>query len=139
MHTELLAKIQNQSARIGIIGLGYVGLPLIDAFVNAGFRCLGFDVDALKVERLLAGQSYIKHISSTNVQGWLNRKQFDATADMTRLQEADVIIICVPTPLNDSRDPDLSYVEGTTAAIAATLRQTLPISRSSCRTPASRV
>ena len=123
MHASLLSSIQNQTARIGVIGLGYVGLPLIDAFVNAGFTCLGFDVDSQKVERLLQGKSYIKHISSDRVQHWLNKKQFDATADMSRLSEADVIIICVPTPLNDSRDPDLSYVEGTTHAIAASLRR----------------
>jgi UDP-N-acetyl-D-glucosamine dehydrogenase len=121
-HSALLQRIQNQSALVGVVGLGYVGLPLIDAFVNAGFRCLGFDVDQSKVDRLLAGQSYIKHISSEKVQAWLDRQQFAATSEMRRLAEPDVVIICVPTPLNDTRDPDLSYVEGTTRSIAATLR-----------------
>ena len=122
MDSQLLQKIQNQSARIGVIGLGYVGLPLIDAFFSAGFTCLGFDVDAGKVEKLSRGRSYIKHISSDQVQRWLDNGQFEATADMTRLREADVIIICVPTPLNENRDPDLSYVEGTAKMIAKALR-----------------
>ncbi|MCA8995124.1 MAG: nucleotide sugar dehydrogenase [Planctomycetaceae bacterium] len=122
MSGSLLERIQNQSALIGVVGLGYVGLPLIDAFVNAGFRCLGFDVDQTKVDHLLQGRSYIKHISSETVADWIAKKQFDATSDMSQLGQADVVIICVPTPLNDSRDPDLSYVESTTRAIAATLR-----------------
>lgn len=122
MSSSLLERIQNQSALIGVVGLGYVGLPLIDAFVNAGFRCLGFDVDQSKVDHLLKGRSYIKHISSETVADWIAKEQFDATSDMSQLGQADVVIICVPTPLNDSRDPDLSYVESTTRAIAATLR-----------------
>ncbi|MCA9029834.1 MAG: nucleotide sugar dehydrogenase [Planctomycetaceae bacterium] len=122
MSGSLLERIQNQSALIGVVGLGYVGLPLIDAFVNAGFRCLGFDVDQTKVDHLLQGRSYIKHISSETVADWIAKNQFDATSDMSQLGQADVVIICVPTPLNDSRDPDLSYVESTTRAIAATLR-----------------
>ena len=122
-HCDLLLKsIQNKSCTIGIIGLGYVGLPLIDAYIKAGFSAIGFDVDQKKVNSLLAGNSYIAHIEHTTIAGWLSQKRFDATVDMTRLCEADVILICVPTPLSDSRDPDLKYVEMTTQAIAESLR-----------------
>ena len=122
MQQSLHAAIQDKSARIGIIGLGYVGLPLANAFINAGFTVLGFDVDQDKVDRLSAGESYIKHISSETVSGWLNAGQFEATCDQARMSEADALLICVPTPLSESRDPDLQYVEGTARAIAATLR-----------------
>lgn len=120
--TELLAKIEGQTARIGVIGLGYVGLPLLDAFTHAGFTCMGFDVDPSKVDSLNTGKSYIKHVPSSMVSGWLEAKRFEATADMSRLGEPDVLVICVPTPLDDARDPDLTYVEGTAKAIAAALR-----------------
>ncbi len=121
-HTRLAELIQNKQAIVGIIGLGYVGLPLVRAFTAAGFRCMGFDVDQAKVEKLKAGESYIKHIDSAELANLVATKAFEPTADMERLREADCIIICVPTPLNDSRDPDLSYIEGTAQSIAATLR-----------------
>jgi UDP-N-acetyl-D-glucosamine dehydrogenase len=114
--------IQNKQAIIGVVGLGYVGLPLIRAFTSAGFRCMGFDVDQSKVDKLNAGESYIKHIDSAALARLIREKTLEPTADMTRLSEADCVIICVPTPLNDSRDPDLSYVEGTARSIAKTLR-----------------
>lgn len=120
--TELQQKIEDKSALVGVIGLGYVGLPLISAFTNAGLRCIGYDVDTNKVNSLSAGESYIQHISSEQVQDWNARGVLDVTADMQRLSEADVLLICVPTPLNDSRDPDLKYVEGTAQAIAAVMR-----------------
>lgn len=119
---ELEAKIANKEAIIGVVGLGYVGLPLISAFTNAGFRCLGFDVDPAKVQQLKQGESYIKHIASETVADWINREVLEPTAEMQRLAEADVVLICVPTPLTDSRDPDLAYVEQTTRAIAEVLR-----------------
>lgn len=122
MSNGLAEAIRDKTATVGIIGLGYVGLPLINAFVKAGFSCMGFDVDQTKVDRLLAGESYIKHIPSETVAAWINEKQLVPTADMSRLSEADALLICVPTPLNDSRDPDLSYVEGTAEAIAKVLR-----------------
>lgn len=120
--TELKAKIEDHTAIIGVMGLGYVGLPLIDAFVEAGFRTIGFDVDPAKIESLLAGNSYIKHLPSEKIQHWLSAQAFDATADMSRLSEADVLMICVPTPLTDSRDPDLKYVCNTARSIATELR-----------------
>lgn len=119
---ELMAKIENQTARIGVIGLGYVGLPLLDAFTHAGFSCIGFDIDRAKVDSLNAGQSYIKHVPSSIVRNWIESERFEATADMGRLCEPEVLVICVPTPLNDARDPDLSYVENTAKMIAAVLR-----------------
>ncbi|MDA7528183.1 nucleotide sugar dehydrogenase, partial [bacterium] len=122
MSEGLLQKIEATDALIGVVGLGYVGLPLIDAFFNAGFKTLGFDVDDTKVDSLNAGKSYIKHVSSEQIQKWSAQGQFSATSDLSRLAEADVIIICVPTPLNDSRDPDLSYVSGTGESIAKVLR-----------------
>ena len=122
-HCDLLLKsIQDKSCTVGIIGLGYVGLPLIDAYIKAGFSAIGFDVDQKKVDALLAGTSYIAHIEHATIAGWLEQKRFDATIDMSRLCEADVVLICVPTPLSDSRDPDLKYVEMTTQAIAKSLR-----------------
>ncbi len=119
---QLASAVDDGSARIGIIGLGYVGLPLIDAFVIAGFRTLGFDTDQRKIDQLLAGESYIGHIATTRIAELVNGQYLVPTADMTRLSEADVLLICVPTPLSDSRDPDLSYVEATGRFISQNLR-----------------
>lgn len=122
MRETLEQKIRDKTAVVGVIGLGYVGLPLLNAFIKAGFKTMGFDIDQRKVETLLKGQSYIKHIPSEMIANWLTSKQFEPTSDMSRLREADCILICVPTPLNESRDPDMTYIEGTTEAIRAALR-----------------
>lgn len=119
---NLLEKIQQKQAKVGVIGLGYVGLPLLRAFIRAGFSAIGFDIDETKVQKLNAGESYIGHIPSEWIREWINTGRFEATADMNRLNEPDAILICVPTPLNESRDPDLQYIEGTTQAIARVLR-----------------
>ena len=116
-------RIRNKSAVVGVIGLGYVGLPLIRAFVEAGFSTLGFDVDQKKVDRLLAGQSYIEHIPSAWIAECVAQGKFRPTSDMKRLSEADAILICVPTPLNESRDPDLQYIVATAESIAPVLRR----------------
>jgi UDP-N-acetyl-D-glucosamine dehydrogenase len=121
-HSALAELIRTKQASIGVIGLGYVGLPLVRAFTTAGFRCIGFDVDQSKVDKLMAGESYIKHIDASDMAQLVRDGKFEPTANLTRLSEADCIIICVPTPLNESRDPDLSYIEGTARAIANTLR-----------------
>ncbi len=124
--TDLLGKIKNKQALVGIIGLGYVGLPLVLRFCELGFQVLGFDTDANKVERLNRGESYIKHIPSFRLAALLTPQEgtgrFVATHDMGRLGEPDVLIICVPTPLTTRREPDLRFVTNTTRQIAACLR-----------------
>jgi UDP-N-acetyl-D-glucosamine dehydrogenase len=117
----LLAKIEGREARVGIIGLGYVGLPLARAFADAGYRVLGFDTDPVKVEKLARGESYIGHIPDESVASMAGAG-FEATDRFERLGEADAVIICVPTPLTEARDPDLGYVVASARAVAATLR-----------------
>ena len=119
---KLRKAIDDKSARVGIVGLGYVGLPLVRTFVEAGFRCLGFDVDESKVQRLKRGESYIGHIPGTWIAESIRGGRFEPTSDMRLLAEADAILICVPTPLAENRDPDLTYVEQTARQIAAALR-----------------
>jgi UDP-N-acetyl-D-glucosamine dehydrogenase len=118
----LLQKIEQRSAVIGVIGLGYVGLPLALAFADRGMRVLGFDVDPNKQQLLNTGRSYIQHIAAERVAQAVQTQRFSATAEFVRLAECDAIIICVPTPLTETRDPDLSYVAATTRAIKAVLR-----------------
>jgi UDP-N-acetyl-D-glucosamine dehydrogenase len=120
---ELLEKIQSHRATVGVIGLGYVGLPLVLRFGEEEFSILGFDVDGEKVRKLNAGQSYIRHIPGERLQHLRETKQFEATTDFKRLAEADAIIICVPTPLTEKKDPDLQYIEKTGEFIVKTLRK----------------
>ncbi|GAB4289695.1 MAG: nucleotide sugar dehydrogenase [Ignavibacteriaceae bacterium] len=108
---ELLTKIKNKSAVIGIIGLGYVGLPLGLEFTIKGFKVIGFDIDEKKIPILNSGKSYIKHIKEQRVKEAVNSGRFEATDDFSRLPEADAIIICVPTPLNEHREPDMTFIE----------------------------
>jgi UDP-N-acetyl-D-glucosamine dehydrogenase len=117
----LMARLADRSAKVGIIGLGYVGLPLARAFAEVGFPVLGFDTDPGKVERLSRGTSYIGHIDDATIVA-MNDRGFEATDRFDRLGEADAIIICVPTPLTEARDPDLGYVVASARSIAATLR-----------------
>lgn len=119
---NLEQKIANNTAVVGVIGLGYVGLPLLAAFARAGFPVVGFDVDPRKIEALHRGENYLKHLGADLVQSMRATGKFDATADMRRLGECDVIISCVPTPLGHHREPDLSYIERSADDIAATLR-----------------
>ncbi len=119
---HLLARVQTGTATVGIIGLGYVGLPLARAFARAGFRVLGFDIDQHKVDKLNAGRSYIKQIPDATIAE-MRANRFEATDQFTRLGEADCVLICVPTPLTDAREPDLSYVVNSTHAIAGQLRK----------------
>jgi UDP-N-acetyl-D-glucosamine dehydrogenase len=107
---------------VGIIGLGYVGLPLATAFVTSGVPTYGFDIDAKKIDLLRRGQSYIRHHDAKWLTDAIKTGSFIPTEDMARLSEPDAILICVPTPLTKSRDPDLSYIESTAEAIAAALR-----------------
>jgi UDP-N-acetyl-D-glucosamine dehydrogenase len=109
--------------KVGIIGCGYVGLPLALRFAEAGHKVTGFDTDPTKVTMLNAGKSYIEHIQQTKIQQFVNSKHFGATSDFTKLKEVDAIIICVPTPLDERREPDLSYVEQTAIAIQPNLQR----------------
>ncbi|HXC31542.1 MAG TPA: nucleotide sugar dehydrogenase [Verrucomicrobiae bacterium] len=109
--------------RVGIIGCGYVGLPLGLRFAEAGHRVMGFDTDPVKVEKLNRGQTYIQHIPQNKIQQFVQSKHFGATADFAKLAEVDAIIICVPTPLDQRREPDLSYVENTAQAIRPHLQR----------------
>jgi len=122
MSKDVLASIKNKTAVVGVLGLGYVGLPLVRAFTQGGLRSIGFDVDPVKVHKLHAGKSYIKHIPSSYIQDLLKQGLFEATTDFSRLVECDALIICVPTPLTKNRDPDMTYVVATAEAIAKHLR-----------------
>ena len=123
MTGSLLQRIKAKKAVIGVIGLGYVGLPLVREFTRAGMKVLGFDIDQSKVKSLLAGKSYIEHISSRVVREMIDTGLFDATTDFNRLNEPDSIIICVPTPLTKQREPDMTYIEKTAQAISPRLRK----------------
>ncbi|NWF92383.1 MAG: nucleotide sugar dehydrogenase [Syntrophaceae bacterium] len=120
---QLLERILEKNALVGIIGMGYVGLPLVLRFCEEGFRVLGFDVDSVKVDRLRKGRSYLKSIPSSRISQFLRNGLFDVTADFSRLSEPDCILICVPTPLTEKMEPDLQYIEKTTEAIRARLRK----------------
>ncbi len=122
MKDSLKKKIEDREAVIGVIGLGYVGLPLCRAFFDAGFPVLGFDVDPAKIEQLNAGGNYLMHLGENLVKDMVDGERFEATADFDRMGEADAVLVCVPTPLGDHREPDLSYVEDSTDAVAKTLR-----------------
>lgn len=119
----LMNKIKTKTAAVGVVGLGYVGLPLVKAFLKKGFSVTGFDIDRRKVGMLNAGRSYIKHVPATDLRKYLATKAFAATDDFDRLRGTDAILICVPTPLDAHRNPDLSFVLKTTETIAGRLRK----------------
>ena len=121
-YESLKTCIRNKTATVGVLGLGYVGLPLADAFLKSGMRVIGYDLDKVKVEKLRDGESYIGHIPASRVRSWLDSNRFHATADVADLAAADAILICVPTPLTETREPDLSFVVATVEAIATVLR-----------------
>src|SRR5262245_34812055 len=108
---DLLAeRLAARTARVAVVGLGYVGLPLAETFAWAGYPVLGFDVDAAKVALLRQGRSYIGHICTERIAELAASGRFDATDDPRRFAEADAIVICVPTPLGEAHEPDLSYI-----------------------------
>src|SRR5690349_13270045 len=119
---QLQQKFADKSAVAGVIGLGYVGLPLAVAIGRAGFRVLGLDVSTEVVATINQGRSHIQDTPSDEVGVLVRDKKFSATADATRLRECDVISICVPTPLNKTKDPELSYVVAAAEVVAAGLR-----------------
>jgi len=119
---RLLALIEARTATVGVIGLGYVGLPLLAAFHRAGFRVIGFDVDPAKIVSLKRGENYLKHLGSRLAADMVEAGRFDATTDRGRLGEADAVISCVPTPLGPHLEPDLSFVEKSADDVAKALR-----------------
>jgi len=119
---DFLGKVRERRANVGVIGLGYVGLPLVLEFARQGFSVSGFDVDAAKVQALNAGQSYIHHIPAAEIKALVDAGALRAHIDFSHLARQDAILICVPTPLNETREPDLSYVKGTAEQIARYLQ-----------------
>ena len=120
---ELLDRIRAKTARVGIVGMGYVGLPLVRVFADAGFRVTGFDVDADKVRKLNAGRSYIKHIPSAAIGRLVRDGKFQATLDMAQAKRCQAILVCVPTPLNEMREPNMTYIESTMNSLAPHLQR----------------
>jgi len=119
----LLEKIKDRSALVGVMGLGYVGLPLVREFCNSGFTVWGFDVDPQKVKKLHAGKTYIEHLPGKTFKEYIDRGVFHATTDMDELAKPDAILICVPTPLDKMREPDMTYVQLTSEDISKRLRK----------------
>jgi UDP-N-acetyl-D-glucosamine dehydrogenase len=120
---DLLAKINAKTATIGVIGLGYVGLPFCMAAVKNGLTVVGFDIDPAKSAALAEGRSYLKHLGDGQIGQMVTSGRFSATTDFIRLAEPDILVICVPTPLTKHREPDLSYLVATTEQIAKSLRR----------------
>ncbi len=134
-HQEaLLQKLHDRQAVIGIVGLGYVGLPLMLRFTEVGYKVIGFDIDPDKVKTLQQGRSYIKHIADPKI-GAAIKAGFQPTTDFARAKEADALIICVPTPLNSHREPDLSFVTDTMDALVPHLRSSQVVSLESTTYP----
>ena len=134
-HEVLIEKLNNKSAVIGIVGLGYVGLPLMLRFVEVGYKVLGIDIDEAKVSQLNEGRSYIEHISSEKITKAVKSGRFEATSDFSYGAKADALILCVPTPLNKYREPDLSFVLNTTDALVPFLRSGQVVSLESTTYP----
>mgnify|MGYP001296692183 FL=1 len=123
MISELLTSIEQKTYTVGIVGLGYVGLPLMWTFHENGLPVIGFDIDQAKINHLRSGTPYIKHLGGDMMQALAASNHCDATTDFSRLSEADAVLLCVPTPLNQYREPDMSYVISTTETVAHHLRE----------------
>ncbi len=134
MKQRLIDRLNDKSAVIGILGLGYVGLPLVIRYAEVGYTVLGIDIDQEKTDALNMGESYIEHIPAEKIQSSI-KKGFEATTDFSRVAEADALILCVPTPLNKHREPDLSYVIGTIDAIIPYLQKGQVVSLESTTYP----
>ena len=107
---QLIAAITAKRAHVGVVGLGYVGLPLLAEFAGSGFQATGFEVDENKAAQINAGESYIGDVNSTVIKDLVASKRLSATTDFNHLQECDAVIICVPTPLRKTKEPDVSYI-----------------------------
>ncbi len=120
---DVTKRIKNRDFKVGIIGLGYVGLPLLEVFYKAGFQVIGFDIDPLKIEYIQKGKTYIKHFADSQIQELTNSDRCSVTTDFSRLKEVDSILICVPTPLDYHREPDMTYVTKTAETISQYLQK----------------
>jgi UDP-N-acetyl-D-glucosamine dehydrogenase len=120
--SELRRRFEARDATVAVVGLGYVGLPTVRAFHDAGFRVIGYDIDSQKIRKLRAGEAYLKHLGSDWICALSRSPKFAATDDAKELAKADAIILCVPTPLGSHREPDLTFVVRSTEMAAATLR-----------------
>src|SRR5262245_41635378 len=116
--STFISRVRERKSVVGIVGLGYVGLPLMLTFTKRGVQVIGFDVDAEKIRALKEGNSYIRHIPATEILHRVTSGQFVPTADFAQATTCDALILCVPTPLNKNREPDLSFVSNTAQAIA---------------------
>lgn len=134
MNAELMDRLNGKTAKIGIVGLGYVGLPLMLRYCEVGYKVIGFDIDPIKVDALKAGRSYIEHISAESI-GEANDRGFEPTMDFSRAREVDALILCVPTPLNKYREPDLAFVLNTTDSLLPHLHPGMVISLESTTYP----
>ena len=134
MNSELIDNLNRKTAKIGIVGLGYVGLPLMLRYCEVGYKVIGFDIDQSKVDALRAGNSYIEHISSSSIKD-ATQRGFDPTTDFSRAKEVDALILCVPTPLNKYREPDLSFVLNTTKSLLPYLHKGMVLSLESTTYP----
>jgi UDP-N-acetyl-D-glucosamine dehydrogenase len=121
--TNLISKIESKEVTVGIVGLGYVGLPLVLSFAKSAKKIIGFDIDEKKINALIHGESYIRHIPAKTVTPLISSEQFLPTTDFNKINECDAILLCVPTPLNKNREPDMTYVEATGRNIAPHLRK----------------
>lgn len=120
---DLKTKIEQKDAVIGVIGLGYVGLPLLLEYIDEGYKCIGYDIDDRKIKTLKADETYIKHIGADRIAKMNASGLFDCTTDFARLPEADCVVVAVPTPLDKHQQPDLSYIQNTSETIAKHLRK----------------
>jgi len=134
MKRELIEKLNNKTALIGIVGLGYVGVPLSIGYANSGYKVIGFDIDQSKIDHISAGKTYIKHIPDSDIQCLVDNG-FEATIDFSRASEVDALILCVPTPLDQHREPDLSFVLDTMDSLLPYLRKGQVVSLESTTYP----
>src|SRR5918999_3816831 len=123
MKNELINLVTNKQAQVGVIGLGYVGLPLLVEFASKGFRATGFEVDESKAKRINEGDSYIGDVPATRLNEMVKSERLRATSDFNNLSDCDVIIICVPTPLRKTKEPDVSYILAAAEEIKKSLRR----------------
>ncbi len=120
---SFISRIKNKECVIGVVGLGYVGLPLVLTFGKHKLKCLGFDIDQTKVDTLHSGGSYIRHLPGERTKALIDENLFEATTDFSRIKECDALLLCVPTPLNVNREPDMSYIESTARALGPHLQK----------------